>query len=223
MSKATPQRCAFGTASSGLTNHGAAFTSVTGSANWARTPSHPLREVRDFMVAHPEEVIIMIVEDYITPEDLASEFDNAGFKDLIYTDPLSPPLPTLRQLIQSGRRRVLVFIESGRLGVPWLRPAFETFRETPYSFHKVEDFSCRANRGGNAGPLLQMNHWMDTAPPAHKPSDAAIVDQYSFLLGRARKCSVERQHLPNLIAVDFYQTGDLLAVVNKLNRVAQDE
>jgi len=181
-----------------------------------------LREVRDFMVAHPEEVIIMIVEDYITPEDLASEFDKAGFKDLIYTDPLSPPLPTLRQLIQSGRR-VLVFIESGRLGVPWLRPAFETFRETPYSFHKVEDFSCRANRGGNAGPLLQINHWMDTAPPAHKPSDAAIVNQYSFLLGRARKCSADRQHLPNLIAVDFYQTGDLLAVVNKLNRVAQDE
>jgi hypothetical protein len=64
---------------------------------------------------------------------------------------------------------------------------------------------------------------MDTAPPAHKPSDAAIVNQYSFLLGRARKCSDERQHLPNLIAVDFYQTGDLLTVVNKLNRVAQDE
>ena len=181
-----------------------------------------LREMRDFMVAHPEEVIIMIVEDYITPEDLASELDKAGFKDLVYTDPLSSPLPTLRQLIQSGRR-VLVFIESGRPGVSWLRPAFETFRETPYSFHKVQDFSCRANRGGNAGPLLQINHWMDTAPPAHKPSDAAIVNRYSFLLGRARKCSAERRHLPNLIAVDFYRTGDLLAVVNKLNGVAQDE
>jgi hypothetical protein len=50
-----------------------------------------------------------------------------------------------------------------------------------------------------------------------------LATENSFLLGRARKCSAERQHLPNLIAVDFYQTGDLLAVVNKLNRVAQDE
>jgi hypothetical protein len=181
-----------------------------------------LREMRDFMVAHPEEVILMVVEDYVTPEDLASEFDKAGFKDLLYSDPLPSPLPTLRQLIESGRR-VLVFIESGRSGVPWLRPAFQNFRETPYSFHKVGDFSCRANRGGNDGPLLQINHWMDSAPPVHKPSDAAIVNEYSFLLARARKCAAERQHIPNVIAVDFYQTGDLLKVVNKLNGVGEDE
>ena len=64
------------------------------------------------MVAHPEEVIIIIVEDYVTPQDLASEFDKAGFADLVYTGNPSPPWPTLRQLIESGRR-VLVFTESG--------------------------------------------------------------------------------------------------------------
>ena len=184
---------------------------------YAVTPA--LREMRDFLVAHPDEVVIMVVEDYVTPEDLAAEFDKAGFKDLIYTGGLLSPLPTLRHLIQSDKR-VLVFIESGRPGVPWLHPAFESFRETPYTFHKVEDFSCRANRGGDAGPLLQINHWIDTAPTP-KPSNAAVVNAYSFLLARAEKCAAERNHLPNLIAVDFYQTGDLLAVVNKLNGVGQ--
>jgi hypothetical protein len=180
-----------------------------------------LREIRDFLIAHPDEVIILIVEDTVTPEDLASEFDKAGFADLIYRANESPKRLTLRQLIESGRR-VLVFTESDKPGVPWLRPAFATFRETPYTFHKIDDFSCRANRGGDAGPLFQINHWIDTTPTP-KPSNAAIVNAYAFLLARAEKCAAERDHLPNLIAVDFYQTGDLFAVVNKLNGVGKPE
>ena len=46
------------------------------------------------MVAHPEEVLIIIVEDYVTPQDLASEFDKAGFADLVYTG--NPRLHGLR-------------------------------------------------------------------------------------------------------------------------------
>ena len=175
--------------------------------------------MRDFLVTHPDEVIIIIVEDTVSPQDLASEFDKAGFANLIYTDSPMPQWPTLRQLIERDRR-VLVFTESGRPGIPWLRPAFESFRETPYSFHKVEEFSCRANRGGDAGQLLQINHWIDTTPTP-RPSNAAIVNAYQFLLARAEQCASERRHLPNLIAVDFYQTGDLFDVVNKLNGVAE--
>jgi hypothetical protein len=180
-----------------------------------------LRDIRDFMVAQPDEVIILVVEDYVTPEDLASAFDKAGFGGLIYTAAAPLQSVTLRQFIESGQR-VLVFIESGRPGVPWIRPAFETFQETPYTFHKVEDFSCIPNRGGDRGPLFQINHWIDTTPTP-KPSNAAIVNAYPFLLARAEKCAAERHHLPNLIAVDFYQTGDLMAVVNKLNGVGQPD
>jgi hypothetical protein len=180
-----------------------------------------LREIRSFLVAHPDEVIIIIVEDTVTPEDLASSFEKSGLASLVYTGSATPQWPTLRELIESDRR-VLVFIESGRPGVAWLRPAFKNFQETPYSFHKVEEFSCRVNRGGDAGQLFQINHWIDTTP-APRPSNAAIVNAYPFLLARAEQCASERHHLPNVIAVDFYQTGDLLAVVNKLNGVGEPD
>jgi hypothetical protein len=198
------------------TRHGAYF--CHGFCELGAYPVAPaLRDIRNFVVAHPDEVIILVIEDYVTPQDLAAEFDRAGFTGLVYTGSPSPQWPTLRQLIDSGQR-VLTFIESGRPGVSWLRPAFETFQETPYTFHKVEDFSCRANRGGTSGSLFQINHWIDTTPTP-RPSNAAIVNAYPFLFARAEQCAAERQHLPNLIAVDFYRTGDLLAVVNKLNGV----
>jgi hypothetical protein len=100
--------------------------------------------------------------------------------------------------------------------VPWYHPAFEVMQETPYSFRDTTEFSEQPNRGGTGGSLLLMNHWIETTP-LPKPSNAAIVNAYPFLLRRALRCEQERRHIPNLVAVDFYGTGDLMRVVRKLN------
>ena len=176
-----------------------------------------LQGVHEFLAANPGEVVIVVVEDYVTPEDLAQAFTDAGLLDLIYAGPLVQPLPTLRSLIDQGKP-LLVFTESGKLGVTWLRPAFDEMQETPYSFHKPADFSCRPNRGGTAPPLFQINHWIETTP-APRPSNAQIVNAYDFLLKRARTCQVQRHRLPNIIAVDFYDVGDLFRVARTLNRL----
>ena len=176
-----------------------------------------LREIRDFLIMNPHEVLLIIVEDYVEPQDLAAAFERSGLAGMVYRGPAYPRWPTLRALIAAGQR-VIVFIESGRMGVPWLRPAFHDFQETPYTFHHPEEFSCRPNRGGTDGSLLLLNHWIDTAP-APKPSNAAVVNAYDFLIDRARRCAQERGHLPNVIAVDFYRTGDLFRVVDELNGV----
>ncbi len=176
-----------------------------------------LGQVRDFLVSHPDEVLLFIIEDYVDPKEQALAFERSGLADFVYRGPSGPPWPTLRELIQSDQR-VVVFIESGRPGVPWLRPAFQNFKETPYTFRKPAEFSCWANRGGEAGTLFLMNHWVETTPTP-KPSNAAIVNAYSFLYNRTELCTQERHHIPNIIAVDFYRTGDLLKTVNKLNGV----
>ncbi len=176
-----------------------------------------LEEIREFFVTQPDEVVLMIVEDYVTPQDLAAEFEKAKLKEFVYTGPSSPQWPTLRQLINSGQR-LIVFIESGRPGVDWIRPAFRNLRETPYSFHSLAEFSCRANRGGDEGSLFLMNNWIETTPTP-KPSNAAIVNAHDALLARTRQCESERHHMPNIIAVDFYRTGDLLRVADELNGV----
>jgi hypothetical protein len=180
-----------------------------------------LRGIRDYLVTHPDEVLILDIEDYVDPHDLAAAFDKAGLTEFVYKGPTGPPWPTLREMITSGQR-VACFLESAKPGVSWLRPAYPTMRETPFSFHKPDEFSCRPNRGGDAGSLFLMNHWIDTTPTP-KPSNAAIVNAYDFLLARAEQCEGERHHILNIIAVDFYRTGDLLRVVNKLNGVDQPE
>ena len=175
-----------------------------------------LEDVRNFLRGNPEEVVIMVIEDYAPPDTIAAAFEQAGLAQYAYRGPMTAPLPTLRSLIDADTRLV-VFLESGTPGVPWLYPAFSgAIMETPYTFHTPTEFNCKDNRGGDHALLFQINHWIETTP-APRPSNAAIVNSYDFLLDRARRCMKERKHLPNLIAVDFYKVGDLVGVVRTLN------
>jgi hypothetical protein len=183
----------------------------------AYTLTSLLTEIRAFLIGHPDEVLLFIIEDYATPTEIAHAFDQSGLTEFVYQGDGQNKWPTLRELITTGRR-VIVFIESGRPGIPWLRPAFESIRETPYTFHKPSDFTCAANRGGDKGSLFLLNHWIDTTP-APRPSNAALVNSFPVLSQRATQCAEERHHMPNIVAVDFYRTGDLLRVVNQINRL----
>lgn len=186
------------------------------------TPLVPMLEgVRDFLAANPGEVLVFVIEDYVTPADVEAAFRESGLERYVYRGPVTPPFPTLREMIDSDQRLV-VFGENDPQGVPWYHPAFETIQETPYRFLKPEEFSCRPNRGGAAAPLFQVNHWIETTPTP-RPSNAAIVNARDFLLKRARECQQERGRLPNILAVDFALTGDVVAVAAELNGLAPTE
>jgi hypothetical protein len=174
-----------------------------------------LSGIRDFLVEHPGEVLVIVIEDYVAPEEIARAFEESGLLRLVYRGPAEPPWPTLREMI-SKDQRVLVLAEADSSGVPWYHQAFEVMQETPYHFTAPEEFSCAPNRGETTGSLFQVNHWIDTTPTP-RPSNAETVNTREFLLGRARKCQAERAKLPNVLAVDFAMTGDVFGAAAELN------
>ncbi len=179
-----------------------------------------LEEMWQFLVTHPGEIVIIVVQDEgVAPADIARCFAESGLEALVYQGAVSPPWPTLREMVDRDER-VVVFAENHAEGVPWYHLTAGTIQETPHRFRDPSEFSNAPNRGGSTGSLLLLNHWIETAP-APKPANAEIVNAYDFLLARARACQQERGMLPNLLAVDFYRTGDLLRVVNTLNGVTE--
>lgn len=180
-----------------------------------------LKGIHAFLIENPNEVLVLVLEDYVSTEELGAAFAASGLERLVYKGPNGPPWPTLREMIDR-EQRVLVTIESGRPGVAWIRPAFELMQETPYKFKtpaELTERSCGPNRGGTKGSLFLMNNWVDTTP-APKPSNAKIVNDYDALLARAAQCQASRGRLPNLIAVDFYRTGGLMRAARTLNERA---
>lgn len=195
-----------------------------GACEVGATPFVPaLEAVRDFAVRHPGEVIVLSIEDKVTPADTADAFRRSGLLPLVYSGPSGPPWPTLGSLVDSGHR-IVVFGERETGDVPWYRPQFKYVQDTPFGFRSVAELeapsSCALNRGPPDAALFLLNHWVDT-PPANRSSNAAVVNRYGALLGRARRCEQERRRLPNLLAVDFYKTGDVVRVADALNGVGK--
>jgi hypothetical protein len=174
-----------------------------------------LHTIHDFLVTHPREVLLLDIEDYVSPADLARAFEDAELLPYVWQGPPTAPWPTLDSLIAKDTR-LLVFIESGTAGVSWLHPMYESFQETPYTFLTPDAMTCVANRGPATAPLFLVNHWIETTPTP-KPSNAAMVNASPSLMARAQRCATERGRTPTLLAVDFYATGDLIAVARTLN------
>jgi hypothetical protein len=170
-----------------------------------------------FLERNPSEVLVWVVQDELSAPRLGAVLREAGLDRYLATIDWSRPLPTLGSLIGSGQRLV-VGLEHGDLG-PTLPNAFRDgmVQEVPYNYRSVEALtapdSCRPLRGRPDAPIFQFNHWVTPAP-----ASASRVANASAVLGeRAQRCMAERGLLPNLVAVDFSERGDLFAVVDELN------
>jgi hypothetical protein len=180
-----------------------------------------LRAVHRFLVRNPEEVVVLSIQDETSAADTAAAIRASGLVDEVYLGDAGRPWPTLRELIDRDER-VIVFVENRPGGEPWMHHQPAVVQETPYHFRTVEALeapaSCEPNRGGTAGSLLLLNHWVDTSP-APRVTIARRVNAHNFLASRVAQCRERRGMLPNLVAVDFYRQGDAAQVVDELNGV----
>jgi hypothetical protein len=172
-------------------------------------------------------VVVVVNQDAITPADFVGAVEDAGLARYAYRGPTGEDWPTLREMIESGGRLVLLAEE--RAGsAPWYHLAYESItQETPYTFPSATALvgerqlarTCQPNRGPSSAPLFLLNHWVST-DPLPRPSDASRVNARAALLARARECMRIRDRLPNLVAINFYRRGDVFGVVDALNEVA---
>jgi hypothetical protein len=186
-----------------------------------------LNDIHDFIATNPNNVLVVVNQDYITPADFVKAVGDAGLTQYVFTPPSGSSWPTLREMIDSGHQ--LLFLAENHAGAaPWYQLAYKSLvQETPFKFGRASlltdaatlDSTCVPNRGTPSAPLFLINHWVST-DPLPRPSDAKKVNAYGPLLARARDCEKIRHRVVNLLAVNFYKQGDLFKVVNTLNGVS---
>jgi hypothetical protein len=185
-----------------------------------------LRGIREFLVAHPDEVLIIVIEDYVLPTAVVDAFQESGLAEKVYRGPPAGPFPTLREMID-GHQQVVVYAENHGGAAPWYTAGYDAaVQETPFTFKRPVllttrsrwPVTCAPNRGTDDAPLLLVNHWVNT-DPTPRPSNAAAVNARPVLAGRARECERLRDRQPTLLAVDFTQEGDLYGATDVLNGV----
>lgn len=185
-----------------------------------------LRSLAGFLHKHPNNVLVIDQEDYISPGDWASAVRRAGLLHYVYRGHARKPWPTLRTMIRR-HQQVVMLAEHRAAPVAWDHLDYEGIvQETPYTFKEPAQLlepanwpaSCVPNRGGRTGSLFLFNHWSPDTPPAHAdPAAYARLNSKRVLVGRATACHKARGRWPNLVAVDQYAYGGLFAAVDRLN------
>jgi hypothetical protein len=175
-----------------------------------------LKDIGDWLRAHPTEIVTLIVQDDISPEDTEKAFRAAGLGDLLHTPSPDPeaPWPTLEEMIDSGRRLV-VFAEKADGPAPWYRNFYRYGMETPFAFRSPSEMTCAPHRGGTGKRLFLLNHFITNAGGSRL--DAGRVNARDWVLERTRACEAERGSPVTFIAVDYSTVGDALGAVNELN------
>jgi hypothetical protein len=178
-----------------------------------------MADVKAWMEAHPREVITLFIQDELSPAVTARVFKEAGLLSMVHTPNGSRSWPTLGEMIDSGHRLVvLAENRGGGTTYPWLLQGFDEVQDTPYDAKKVSDFSCDRLRGPADASLFLVNHWLNR--PQRRVSDAVKVNAASVLGPRLDACREQRGHIPNYVAVDYYDRGALMDEVDRLNGVS---
>jgi hypothetical protein len=172
-----------------------------------------LLKIRRFLDLHPQEVVTIIFEAYISEADTEAAFAAAGLLPYVHVQPVGEPWPTLATLIQNDTR--LVVFTDVRGSRPWHHYVWDYASETPYSFETPEQLSCAPNRGNPSRPLFILNHFLTQI--LGSPQLASQINYNPLFIERALACQTARSRLPNFVTVDFYDIGDVFPVTAALN------
>jgi hypothetical protein len=175
-----------------------------------------LAEIASFLAANRGEVVTIIFESYISPPDTEQAFIDSGLIDFVYTEQSAgEPWPTLRALVDADTRLV-VFTDDGGGTYPWYLGVWDHSWEVPFSARQPEDLSCDPNRGDPANELFIFNHFLTQTTGG---ADLAEMINYDpFFSDRVDDCRAANDGaFPNFLTVDFYDIGDVFAVVDALN------
>ena len=177
--------------------------------------------IKTFLDQNPREVLTLIYENGMSGDAIAEDMEAVGLDDLAYRHNAAQGWPTLGEMIDIDQRLV-VTIQDGSSSRNWVKNVWDVAWDTPYTFFASSDFSCNQNRGSRDNALFLLNHWLNSKVPILniETPDEGKADQanaFDMLYGRATRCRQESGKLPNFVAVDFYDHGDLFAVVKRLN------
>lgn len=176
-----------------------------------------LTEIKNFYLTNPKEVIPITIEGDAPPAEVMNAFIAEGMDAYMYEQDFSAPWPTLQTMINENKRLV-VFMDDGTSTDPYpkIHDMYNFIYDTDYDHQNSSTFDCEKFRGNHtSGSLFTLNHFITDITP--QQGDAAIINDVSFFLPRARSCWAYNAHTPNFIMIDFWNTSNPLQTVDSLN------
>lgn len=172
-----------------------------------------LSAMKKFLDSHPNEVLALYLEDATKGAVfLEPAFARSGILKYAHEQPEGAAWPTLGEMIDSGRRLVIIGNAGGR---PWYHQTSEYLWSSPWDFRRTKDFKCGAAQRQS---LYMMQHFILNPYPMEIYAKKANAKRMVY--NRAIQCWRETGQRPNIILVDFSTVGGVVEAVAELNKLS---
>jgi hypothetical protein len=198
-----------------------------------------LGEIKEFLVTHPQEILTVILEDHTnSPDQIVADFKVHGLQTFAHVQDINKEWPTLRDMIKSGKRLVVLFHGKEDLDCsqyPWLHPIWQFAWDTAWEFRASADLNdlqkdimpkrgqqSYADRHKGARNKLFIVHHFVTPMAGGCKKEARKVNKKSFLQARLERLTKMAGQKPNIVQIDFFEhpQHDILDVMNILNGIS---
>ena len=176
-------------------------------------------DIKTFLDNNPNEIVTIILECYVTANDIEDEINQSGLSSYLYAH--NTTWPTLQNMIDNNNRLVVFSdLDDASSSQNWYHYVWDYAVETHYSVNTINDFTCDFNRGDPLNDLFIFNHFVTDATLGYGLyNESNDVNANPFFINRALNCQTQTNKFPNFVTVDYYELGDGLAVVDQLNGV----
>ncbi|MFK7784012.1 MAG: phosphatidylinositol-specific phospholipase C domain-containing protein [Crocinitomicaceae bacterium] len=193
-----------------------------GSAVLGTSPfEDELTKIKDFLDTNPNEVVTVILECYVSADDIEAKMNQSGLMNYVYEHQLGSPWPTLEAMITNNTRCVVFSdVDDASASQGWYHYMWTNMVETHYSNNALTDFSCDFNRGDSINDLFILNHFVtNSVLGTGLEAESEIANSNPYFINRALQCQQEKAKFPNFVTVDFVELGDSKLVVDQLNGI----
>ena len=130
--------------------------------------------------------------------------------------------PTLIDMINMDKRLVVFWEQSGDSEHPYFHDFLTHSWTTNYADDDTSSMDCEKLRGDVNQPVYHMNNWLKNQAGLSDPNRASEANDVDFMVERAIECIELHQKRPTFIAVDWWEEGDVVEAVERVNLMELD-
>jgi hypothetical protein len=176
-----------------------------------------LANLNDKMADNTQDVVTLLVENYVQPDHLEQVFITSGLMDRVFFHQLNQPWPTLQSMIDDGTNLVVFWEQGGDTSHPWIHDFLTHSWTTNFGESSTSEMNCDVLRGDGNQVVYHMNNWLSNQVGLSDPTQAGEANDVDFLVERANQCWQQHGKRPTFIAVDWWEQGDVVAAAEMIN------
>jgi hypothetical protein len=195
-----------------------------------------LADVATFFDENPRDVLTLLIDGELPAASLEQALSARGLDALALPHAADEPWPTLGDMIDTGRRLV-VLADTPDAGPAWLLPRRELLWETAADYPTLSAMNCNPVVGDASRPLYLVHHNLlpgeggdragtgaggeAGASAGMSTGRAAEANQFGIVTERLERCRAQHVRSPSFVAVDFSRVGDVVGATQVMNGVRE--